>query len=87
MKKTRYSSKKKRNIVIYILLAFLLFFGSIVCYSIHQYRKGVMEASKEEVKSQDKIIVDDFQGADPEFGEINILLIGTHSRGEKHSRF
>lgn len=76
---------KKRKWLRNILLIVLLLFVTVVIYSIYEYKSGLSEASNGKYQDDQKTF-DDFQGTEPQFGEINILLIGSDSRGEKHSR-
>ncbi|EKN70812.1 hypothetical protein BABA_03074 [Neobacillus bataviensis LMG 21833] len=70
-----------RNGVLVVLTLCLI----VVIYSVYQYKRGLSEASNSQFKDEQKEF-DDFQGAEPQFGEINILLLGSDSRGEEHSR-
>jgi LCP family protein required for cell wall assembly len=81
----RVRTKKKRKWLRNSLLTVLLLFISVVIYCVYQYNNGLAEAS--DGKNQDgHKSYDDFQGAEPQFGEINILLLGSDSRGEEHAR-
>ncbi|MBT2655842.1 LCP family protein [Bacillus sp. ISL-18] len=77
--------KKKQKTWRNILLSCFLLLGLIVGYCIFQYRYGLLEASVGPY-TEDQSLNADFQGAEPKFGEINILLIGSDSRGEDHAR-
>ncbi|MFJ5716373.1 LCP family protein [Neobacillus sp. NPDC093127] len=81
----RVRTKKKRKWLRNSLLTVLLLFISVVVYSVYQYKNGLAEASNGKNKGG-QTSYDDFQGAEPQFGEINILLLGSDSRGEAHPR-
>ncbi|MBS4173978.1 LCP family protein [Bacillus sp. FJAT-49736] len=68
-----------------LLLLFILVIIAVAVYCIYQYNKGLSEAADGKYKKDGQSFTP-FQGAEPQFGEINILLIGSDSRGEKHSR-
>ncbi len=65
-----------RNILI---LAFV-FILTVGVYSIWQYYKGISEA-KDGPYKDDGSTFDPFNGPEPQFGEINILLIGSGTEG------
>lgn len=67
------------------MLFILLFIVAVAAYCVYQYNKGLSEASDGKYKNDGKTF-EQFQGAEPQFGEINILLIGSDSRGEEHAR-
>ncbi|MFJ5624346.1 LCP family protein [Peribacillus loiseleuriae] len=77
MKRRRTKIKWKRILFLLVTLTALM----VVLYSIYQYKQGLSVASDGMYKD-DGTTFDPFQGADPQFGEINILLIGTDTRGE-----
>lgn len=52
-------------------------------FIIYQYKSGVIESTKD-VNNKGKDY--DFLPAEPQLGEMNILLLGSDSRGEEHSR-
>lgn len=78
MKRSQTSkSKLIRNIFIVVV-----FLGiTIAAYGIYQYNQGLSIASDGQFKD-DGATFDSFEGPEPEFGEINILLIGSDTRGE-----
>ncbi|RVT62808.1 LytR family transcriptional regulator [Niallia taxi] len=56
----------------------------IVAFGVYQFRSGVLESTKDvNIKGQKDY---DFLPTEPQLGEINILLIGSDSRGEEHAR-
>ncbi|WP_066062936.1 LCP family protein [Neobacillus soli] len=79
--KTNTKPKWLRNLLLIILLLVV----TVVFYCIYQFKSGLSEASNGKYKDDQETYAD-FQGAEPQFGEINILLMGSDSRGEKHSR-
>ncbi|MFF2448042.1 LCP family protein [Neobacillus sp. NPDC058068] len=81
----RVRTKKKRKWLRNSLLTLLLLFISVVIYCVYQYKNGLAEASNGK-HMDEQTSYDDFQGAEPQFGEINILLLGSDSRGEEHAR-
>lgn len=81
--KVRVNKNLKR--IINFLLIFLLLFAAVVIYSIYQYKNGLSEASNGKYKDDQKTF-DYFQGTEIQFGELNILLIGSDSRSEEHAR-
>ncbi|WHY88461.1 LCP family protein [Neobacillus novalis] len=81
----RVRTKKKRKWLRNSLLTVLLLGISVVIYSVYQYKNGLAEASAGKHKDE-QTSYDEFQGAEPQFGEINILLLGSDSRGEEHAR-
>ncbi|MED3561730.1 LCP family protein [Bacillus xiapuensis] len=82
---TRETKKSKRKWLRNILLIVSLLFLTVVVYCIYQYNEGLSEASNGKYKNNGKIF-DPFNGPEPQYGEINILLLGSDSRGEDHSR-
>ncbi|MFJ5625541.1 LCP family protein [Peribacillus loiseleuriae] len=78
--KKRTKRKWKRNLILLVTLLLI-----VILYCVYQYNKGLSEASDGMYKD-DGTMFDPFQGAEPQFGEINILLIGSDSRGEEQAR-
>ncbi|MFS0880402.1 LCP family protein [Metabacillus niabensis] len=77
--------RKKRKRIKRIVTILLMVCVAITGYCIYQYKSGLSEARNGLYKNDGKLF-GDFQGAEPQFGEINILLIGSDSRGEKQAR-
>ncbi|MBD8006451.1 LCP family protein [Bacillus norwichensis] len=75
----RKTSKLKwiRNIFIMVFVLVL----AVGVYSIWQYYKGISEA-KDGPYKDDGTTFDPFNGPEPQYGEINILIVGSDSRGE-----
>ncbi|MEI2403333.1 LCP family protein [Niallia taxi] len=80
----RNSIKRKRKGIRYFLSAVVLLMIVIVAFGIYQFRSGVLESTKDVNLKGHKDY--DFLPAEPQLGEINILLIGSDSRGEEHAR-
>ncbi|MBS4214561.1 LCP family protein [Neobacillus rhizophilus] len=68
-----------------ILLILLLMIGSVGAYATYQYKQGVSLAEGGKFKDDTKK-AKAFQGEDVKFGRINVLLLGSDSRGEEHAR-
>ncbi|MED4036195.1 LCP family protein [Niallia taxi] len=80
----RNSIKRKRKGIRYFLSAVVLLMIVIVAFGVYQFRSGVLESTKDvNIKGQKDY---DFLPTEPQLGEINILLIGSDSRGEEHAR-
>lgn len=84
MKKNAGINKKRKGLRNFLSIVLLLFV-TVAIYVIYQYKNGLSEASNGKYKSDQKTF-EDFQGTEPQFGEINILLFGNDSRGEEHAR-
>ncbi|MCI2255226.1 LCP family protein [Domibacillus sp. PGB-M46] len=84
MEKREIAIRKRKRIRNLLLLIFLLL-ALVMDYCIYQYQKGLSEAEDGSYKEDQKTF-DEFEGSEPQFGEMNILLIGSDSRGEEHSR-
>ncbi|MBS4179233.1 LCP family protein [Lederbergia citrea] len=66
-----------RNLFIFFTLLII----AVGSYSIVQYNKG-LSVAKEGPYKDDGTTFEPFEGPEPQFGEINILLIGSDSRGD-----
>jgi polyisoprenyl-teichoic acid--peptidoglycan teichoic acid transferase len=75
--------RKKRKWLRNSLLSLFLVAVITVGFSIYQFKSGVMESSNELHQENNNY---EFHALEPQFGEINMLLIGNDSRGEEHSR-
>lgn len=76
--------KKKRKWVRNILFIIILLLAIITMFIIYQYRSGVLESAKDvDYEGREDY---DFLSVEPQLGEMNVLLIGSDSRGEAHSR-
>lgn len=56
-----------------------------IVYGVVQYYSGLSMANEGLVK-KDETLFNEFEGADPQFGEINVLLLGSDSRGDEDAR-
>ncbi|MEK3890519.1 LCP family protein [Bacillus sp. FSL K6-3431] len=79
-KRERKTTKRKRLRNLSLLLVLLLLIA--VIYSVYQYYQGLSEAS-DGMYRDDETTFDPFHGPEPQFGEINILLIGSDTRGKE----
>jgi LCP family protein required for cell wall assembly len=68
-----------------ILFIFILMIASVGAYAAFQYKQGVSLAKDGNFKDDEKQ-ASSFQGEEVKFGRINVLLLGSDSRGEEHSR-
>ncbi|MGG1678553.1 LCP family protein [Neobacillus sp. NRS-1170] len=68
-----------------MLLIFILMIGSVSAYATYQYKQGI-SLGKDGKFNDDEKVAKAFQGEDVKFGRINVLLLGSDSRGEEHSR-
>lgn len=79
-RRTRKSSKRKwlRNLIFFIMICVI----AVGAYAIIQYNQGLSEGKEGQYKD-DGATFDLFQGSEPQFGEINVLLIGSDTRGDE----
>ncbi|API93378.1 transcriptional regulator [Virgibacillus pantothenticus] len=88
MDKKRVTIKKrklrKKNIFFLIIAGMLVLFVSVIGYAYWQY-ESALSASEADVGSNQKLDIE-FNGVKDKFGNINVLLLGVDSRGEKHPR-
>lgn len=82
---TRAGKPKKRTWLRNFFLTAIILILSITGYWYYQFNQGLSEASVGRFH-EDGNTFEEFQGAEPQFGEINILLLGSDSRGEEHAR-
>ena len=76
---------KKPKWLKYLTLFVTLLLLVVVVFSLYQYNQGLSEAS-DGLYKDDETTFDPFEGAEPQFGEINILLIGSDARGDEQGR-
>ncbi|WHY72113.1 LCP family protein [Fictibacillus enclensis] len=69
----------------FILMMILLLIVAGGAYSYFQYKQGLSQANDGKFED-DKKNEEQFKGDLPENGKINVLLLGSDSRGEAHSR-
>ncbi|SFC23220.1 transcriptional attenuator, LytR family [Bacillus sp. OV322] len=75
--------KKKRGLRRFLTVLVLLLIAA-GAYVYFQYKQGMSEAL--DGAGKEKAASYDFNGKLPNNGQINVLLLGSDSRGEKHSR-
>ncbi|WP_342043761.1 LCP family protein [Bacillus sp. OTU2372] len=68
-----------------ISLLFILMVAGVSAYTVYQYKQGVSLATDGKFKDDGKA-ASAFQGEEVKFGRINVLLLGSDSRGEEHAR-
>lgn len=78
MKHSKTSRRWLRN----SFLAFALIISIGIVYWIYQYNSGLAMA-EDDINKEDEETFEPFKGVDPQFGEINVLLIGSDSRGDE----
>ncbi|WP_160724640.1 LCP family protein [Bacillus sp. USDA818B3_A] len=71
-----------------ILLVFLLLIGGITGYAYYQYKQGVNQSLKDinNGNTEDTNVVYDFEGQKDQYGDTNVLLLGSDARGSETSR-
>lgn len=72
-------SKKSRKWLRNLFLAFALVLVAGIIYSVYQYNSGLAMAEDSHLKDNEKAY-DPFEGADVQFGQINVLLMGSDAR-------
>ncbi len=86
MRSDKHLNKKKRKWPA-ILLIFLILIGGGAAYSYFQYKKGVNQSLNKMTSSQKEAKkVYTFEGQKDQYGDTNILLLGSDTRGEEKSR-
>ncbi|GKV54123.1 transcriptional regulator [Sporosarcina sp. NCCP-2222] len=71
---------KKKGV---IFLSLLLLIGAGVIFWVYQYNQGFTEAVDSTVKDKE---FDLFEGEEPKFGEINVMLLGSDARKDEDGR-
>ncbi len=84
MKRSDRRIKKRKGLRNFFIVTTLILLAGIV-YGVAQYYSGLSLANEGLVKEDDASF-DEFEGADPQFGEINVLLLGSDSRGDEDAR-
>jgi LCP family protein required for cell wall assembly len=87
----RYESrhKKKSGKWKYVLLILFLLVFAGAGYSYYQYKQGVSQSLKKINKNKSETnpqVVYSFEGQKDQYGDTNILLLGSDTRGEKSAR-
>ncbi|WP_042455186.1 LCP family protein [Neobacillus dielmonensis] len=86
MRADKHRNKKKR-IWASILILFLLLIGAGIGYSYYQYNQGVNQSLKKLNKDDTDTKVNyNFEGQKDQYGDTNILLLGSDARGDEASR-
>ncbi|WP_368901833.1 LCP family protein [Oceanobacillus oncorhynchi] len=81
MKRRERKSGKRKWIRRVLLLVFVCLIAA-VAYIITQYYQGLSEASEGKYKDDGTTFIP-FEGSEPQFGEINVLMLGSDTRGEE----
>ncbi|MGX8791893.1 LCP family protein [Oceanobacillus sp. M60] len=81
MKRRERKSGKRKWIRRVLLLVFVCIIAA-GAYIITQYYQGLSEASEGQYKDDGTTFIP-FEGSEPQFGEINVLMIGSDTRGEE----
>ncbi|WP_277585063.1 LCP family protein [Psychrobacillus antarcticus] len=84
MGKSERRNKKHKGVRNFLIVTTLILLAGIA-YGVVQYNSGLATANEGLIK-EEQTLFDEFEGADPQFGEINVLLLGSDSRGEKVAR-
>ncbi|WML38736.1 LCP family protein [Neobacillus sp. OS1-2] len=85
MRADRHQYKKKRRWPS-ILLVILLLFGGGIGYAYFQYKQGVNQSLKNlNIDNKEEKVVYTFEGQKDQYGDTNILLLGSDARGEEKS--
>ncbi|WP_040204482.1 LCP family protein [Neobacillus jeddahensis] len=85
MRADKHKKKKKRWPS--ILLIFLLLIGAVTGYAYFQYKQGVNQSLKNmNTDNQEANEVYTFEGKKDQYGDTNILLLGSDARGKETSR-
>lgn len=74
-------SKKSRKWLRNLFLAFAIILVAGIIYSVYQYNSGLAMAEDSHLKDSENAF-DPFEGADVQFGQINVLLMGSDARDE-----
>ncbi|WP_421102425.1 LCP family protein [Sporosarcina psychrophila] len=84
MKRSERRNKKRKGLRNFFIVTTLILLAGII-YGVVQYYSGLSIANEGLLKD-DSASFDEFEGADPQFGEINVLLLGSDSRGNEDAR-
>ncbi|MCM3318095.1 LCP family protein [Rummeliibacillus stabekisii] len=77
--------RSKRKVFRNLFLIFIIIIIAVGTYWSFQYKSGLASADKGPTKEV-KTTFKPFEGANTHIGKMNVLLIGSDSRGEEHSR-
>jgi LCP family protein required for cell wall assembly len=84
MRSEKHQKRKKRKWTT-VLLVFLILIGASISYAYFQYKQGVSQSLKK-VNKENNQEVYTFEGKKDQYGETNILLLGSDARGKEKSR-
>jgi LCP family protein required for cell wall assembly len=86
MRSEKHHIKKKRRWVS-VLLVFLVLIGGTAGYAYYQYKQGIAQSLKKVNKTNKENKVNyTFEGKKDQYGDTNILLLGSDARGNEKSR-
>ncbi|WP_354669945.1 LCP family protein [Paenibacillus sp. BSR1-1] len=86
LRSEKHQKKKKRRWTS-ILLVFLLLIGGVAGYAYYQFKQGVNQSLKKINKDQkESKVVYTFEGKKDQYGDTNILLLGSDARGKEKAR-
>lgn len=86
MRADKHQQKKKRRWTS-ILLVFLLLVAAVGGYAYFQYKQGVNQSLKKITnENKKKNVVYTFEGKKDQYGDTNILMLGSDARGNEKSR-
>src|SRR3954468_24896495 len=86
MRADRHQKKRKKRWPS-ILLVCLLLIGGVTGYAYYQYKQGVNQSLKDiNTNQKEADVVYDFKGQKDQFGDTNVLLLGSDARGNEKSR-
>ncbi|MFK9094690.1 LCP family protein [Bacillus salipaludis] len=86
MRADKHQKKKKRRWPS-ILLVFLLLIGAVAGYAYFQFKQGVNQSLKKINKDNNEAnVVYTFEGQKDQYGDTNVLLLGSDARGKEKSR-
>jgi LCP family protein required for cell wall assembly len=79
--------KKRKKRWPSILLLFILLIGAGAGYAYYQYKQGVNQSLKDiNNGNKETNVVYDFKGQKDQYGDTNVLLLGSDARGNEKSR-
>nr|WP_317851453.1 LCP family protein [Neobacillus bataviensis] len=86
LRSEKHQKKKKRRWTS-ILLVFLLLIGGVAGYAYYEFKQGVNQSLKKINKDQKETkVVYTFEGKKDQYGDTNILLLGSDARGKEKAR-
>ncbi|MFD1204351.1 LCP family protein [Sporosarcina contaminans] len=86
MRRTDKKKKRGRKAIKIALALLLICIGLGVYYWVDQYKQGQSLAEDSSFNKKDKDENDIFDGPEPQYGEINVLLLGTDARKDEDGR-